>query len=62
MTSAEHLEELRLEAAYQRQRLALYRAKVHGPRATTVSHLRQRERECAYAEGRLRRAEQKLGG
>ena len=42
--------ELRREADYQRERLALYRAKVHSSRATSVAHLRQRERECAFAE------------
>lgn len=60
MTSATRLEELQAEALYQRERLQLYRAKVQSSRLTTVAHLRQRERECEYAERRLRRAQQEL--
>jgi hypothetical protein len=61
MTFQDRLEELQIEARYQRERLQLYRAKVHSSRPTTVAHLRQRERECEFAEQRLRRARQELG-
>jgi hypothetical protein len=60
VTSANRLEDLRLEARYQRERLQLYRAKVQSSRPTTLAHLRQRERECEFAERRLRGAQQEL--
>jgi hypothetical protein len=56
VTSTNRLEELQAEARYQRERLHLYRAKVQSSRPTTLAHLRQRERECEYAEQRFRRA------
>ena len=59
MTSVDRLEDLEVEARYQRERLQLYRAKVQSSRPTTVAHLRQRERECAFAEQRLLRALQR---
>jgi hypothetical protein len=59
MTSVDRLEDLEVEARYQRERLQLYRAKVQSSRPTTVAHLRQRERECAFAEQRLLRARQR---
>jgi hypothetical protein len=58
MTSLRHLEELRIDARYQRQRRDLYRAKMHGPRPTSPVRLRELERACALSESRLRRAEQ----
>ena len=60
MTSSNRVEDLRVEARYQHERLALYRAKVQSSRPTTVGQLRQRERESQWAEQRLRRAEQDL--
>jgi hypothetical protein len=60
VTSANRLEDLQAEARYQRERLQLYRAKVQSSRPTTLAHLRQRERECEWAEQRLGRAQQKL--
>ena len=60
MTANERLEDLEAEARYQRERLRLYRAKVHSSRPTTVAHLRQRERECAFAERRLESARQRF--
>jgi hypothetical protein len=60
MTSVERLDDLEAEARYQRERLQLYRAKVQSSRPTTVAHLRQRERECAFAEQRVRRARRQL--
>jgi hypothetical protein len=60
VTSTNRLEELRAEARYQRERLQLYRAKVRSSRPTTLAHLRQRERECEYAEQRFRRVQREL--
>jgi hypothetical protein len=60
MTADERLDDLEAEARYQRERLRLYRAKVHSSRPTTVAHLRQRERECAFAERRLQAARKRL--
>jgi hypothetical protein len=53
-----HLEQLRAEAAHQRRRRDLYRAKVYGPRATSNARLEELERAVELAESRLRRAEQ----
>jgi hypothetical protein len=53
-----HLEQLRAEVAYQRQRRDLYRAKVYGPRPTSQAKLEELERALELAESRLRRAEQ----
>jgi hypothetical protein len=58
MTSLRRLEELRVDARYRRQRRDLYRAKVYGSRATSRSRLNELERACAFAEARLRRAQQ----
>jgi hypothetical protein len=58
MTSQRRLEELRVDARYRRERHDLYRAKMYGPRPTSPVQLRELERACALAEGRLRRAEQ----
>jgi hypothetical protein len=58
MTSLRRLEELRMDARYQRERRDLYRAKMHGPRPTSPVRLRELERACALSESRLRRAEQ----
>ena len=54
---AEHLARLRAELDYLRRRRDLYRAKVYGPRPTSLARLRELERETDLAESRLRRAE-----
>ena len=56
MTTANHLEHLRAEAAYRRQRLDLYRAKAYGPRATSSARLTELERDHELATSRLKRA------
>jgi hypothetical protein len=57
MTTASHLEQLRADVRYLRNRLDLYRAKVYGPRPAQLSRLKDLERDYALAESRLRRAE-----
>jgi hypothetical protein len=56
MTAPDHLEQLRAEAAYRRERLGLYRAKAYGPRPTTAARLTELEREYELAASRLKRA------
>jgi hypothetical protein len=56
VTAATHLEQLRAEAAYRRQRLDLYRAKVYGPRTTNSARLTELERDYELATSRLKRA------
>jgi hypothetical protein len=46
-------EELRLDVRHERNRLALYRAKVVGPRPTSPARLRELERAYTRAEERL---------
>jgi hypothetical protein len=58
MTSLLRLEDLRAEARYGRERLALYRARAYGPRMTSERRLRELERTSVLADARLRRAEQ----
>jgi hypothetical protein len=58
MTSLRRLEELRLDARYDRERLDLYRAKVYGPGPTSPVRLKALERTCVLSEARLRRAKQ----
>jgi hypothetical protein len=53
----QRLEQLRAEAAHQRRRADLYRAKVYGPRATSQAKLEELERAAELAESRLARAE-----
>lgn len=60
VTLGNSVEELHAEARYQRERLRVYRTKIHSSQPTTVAHLRQRERECEYAEQRLHTAEHAL--
>jgi hypothetical protein len=55
--SAEHLDDLRAQAHYARQRYDLYKAKAYGPRATSPLRLRELERERERAEARLHSAE-----
>jgi hypothetical protein len=56
MITSNHLEQLRAEAAYRRQRLDLYRAKAYGPRATSAARLAELERDYELATSRLKRA------
>lgn len=56
-TGDPHLEELRAQARYHRQRHDLYKAKVQGPRATSPVRLRELERAATLAAERLAHAE-----
>jgi hypothetical protein len=47
------LERLEAEARYHRERLALYRAKAYGSRATSQTRLEELERTSARAQARL---------
>ena len=58
MTSLRRLDELRVDARYHRERRDLYRAKIVGPRPTSLVQLKELERACVLSEARLRRAEQ----
>jgi hypothetical protein len=55
--SIEHLDDLRAQARYARERYQLYKAKAYGQRATSPARLRELERACEQAEARLRAAE-----
>jgi hypothetical protein len=55
--STGHLDDLRAQAQHARQRYQLYKAKVYGPRATSMARLRELERAYEQAEARLRAAE-----
>jgi hypothetical protein len=55
--STRHLDDLRAQAQHARQRYQLYKAKVYGPRATSLARLRELERAYEQAETRLRAAE-----
>jgi hypothetical protein len=57
MSSEGHLEQLRAEARYRRERLALYRAKAAGPRATRPARLAELVREYELSASALERAE-----
>ena len=57
MNHDERIADLRADARYARERLDLYRAKVYGPRATSMSRLRELERISAAADARLLHAE-----
>jgi hypothetical protein len=57
MAGSPRVEELLAEARYQRHRYDLYRAKMYGPRPTTIARLRELERAYQGAEARLRRAQ-----
>jgi hypothetical protein len=58
MAGSPHIEDLRAQARYHRERLDLYRAKMYGLRPTTMTRLRELERSDRDAEARLRGAEQ----
>jgi len=55
--SLEHLEDLRAQAKYARERYQLYRAKSFGPRLTSAARLRELESDCERAQARLLAAE-----
>jgi hypothetical protein len=52
------IDDLLAEARYRRHRYDLYRAKMYGPRPTTMTRLNELERAYRGAEARLRRAQQ----
>lgn len=52
-----HLEDLRMQARYARERRDLYRAKSYGPRPTVPGRLRELEHAAELAEERLKHAE-----
>ena len=56
MSAAAHVEQLRAEADYRRQRLDLYRAKVGGSHPTSPERLAELTREYELAAARLKRA------
>jgi len=56
MSPSLRIEELRAEARYAHDRFDLYRAKIYGPRPTTLTRLRELERMREGADARLRRA------
>jgi hypothetical protein len=56
MTRANHLEDLRAQARYRRERLDLYRARVYGPRPTSPARLEELTREYELAVSSLKRA------
>jgi hypothetical protein len=55
--STRHLDDLRVQARYARERYDLYKAKVYGPRPTSPARMRELQRECERAEARLRAAQ-----
>ena len=56
MEPAARLDELRAEARHRREQRDLYKAKMYGPRATSISRMRELERRVVSAEGNLSRA------
>jgi hypothetical protein len=57
MTPGDRLEDLKAAARYQRERLALYRARAYGGSLTSSTRLRELERASEFAKQRLRRAQ-----
>lgn len=55
--SARHLDDLRAQARYARQRYDLYKARAYGQRPTSPARMRELERACEQAEARLHAAE-----
>ncbi len=53
----DHLDDLRAQALYARQRLDLYKARAYGSRATSPVRMRELQRSCDQAEARLRAAQ-----
>ena len=59
-SDADRIDVLHAEARYHRERLALYRAKVYSGFITSPARLQELERECEFAEQRLRLARASL--
>ena len=55
-----HLEELEAEARYQRERLALYRARAYGSQDTSEARMRKLQQASDHADERLRAAQREL--
>jgi hypothetical protein len=55
--SSRHIDDLRVQAQYARQRYDLYKAKAYGQRPTSPARMRELERACEQAEARLRAGE-----
>jgi hypothetical protein len=55
--SNDHLDDLRTQAKYARERYQLYKAKTYGQRPTSPVRLRELQRAHEQAEARLRFAE-----
>ena len=60
--SSSSISALEAEARYARERYQLYRAKVYGPRPTSMARLRELQRIHEGAEARLRRARRAEAG
>jgi hypothetical protein len=58
MAGSPRIEDLRAEARYHRERHDLYRAKMYGPRPTTMARLKELERAHQGAQARLRHTQQ----
>jgi hypothetical protein len=56
VTDDARIEELRAEARYAREREQLYRARLLGPRPTSLAKLRELEQAARQAEERLAHA------
>jgi hypothetical protein len=57
MADASRIKDLLVEARYHRHRYDLYRAKMYGPRPTSMRRLRELELASHAADARLRRAQ-----
>jgi len=55
----DHLDDLRAQARYARQRYDLYKAKAYGSRLTSASRMRELQRASEGAEERLHAAERR---
>ena len=60
MTAQHHLDELKADARYHRERRDRYRAKMYGPRPASLVHMKELERVCDLSESRLRRTQQQI--
>jgi hypothetical protein len=56
---SERLDDLREEARYRRERLALYKARLYGGRPLDESKLRELQRASDGAAARVRQAEER---
>lgn len=55
--SSDHIDDLRAQAEYSRQRFQLYKATAYGQRPTSPARMRELERTWEQAEARLLAAE-----